>query len=187
VGTKAGLVYLLDRANLRPVQEPLSPFTDQPLQPGHSLYLHSWWGIPMTTQSFVFYRPGGGQAGYAYAWPYNDRLRQLRYDYAQGKLQLTATADVPDVLGGGNLVLSADGSAAGSGILWAASRAGTGTEDSAGKLWAFDALSLKLLWQTQTPAFSKFNPPTVVRGRVFLPSTSPGTAATQQILVYGLP
>jgi len=186
VGTKAGLVYLIDRDAMRAVQEPLSPFTDLALQPGHSLYLHSWWGIPMITQAFVFYRPSPAGEGYAYAWAANDRLRQLRFDYGAQRLELTATADVPAVLGGGNLVLSADGAAADSGVLWATTRAGDGTGGPEGTLWAFDPQTLKVLWRADTPAWSKFNPPTVIRGRVFVPSTAPAYG-TQQVLVYGLP
>jgi hypothetical protein len=188
VGSKAGLVYLLDRDTLRPVQDPLNPFTDLALQPDHTLYLHSWWGIPMIAQSFVFWRPSttdeGNRFGYAYAWAYNDRLRALRYDYAAGSLELVATADVPAIQRGGNLVLSADGARPESGILWGTSL--TAEKGSIkGKLWAFDPLSLGVLWQADTPAWSKFNPPTVVRGRVFVPSTAPD-ADTQQVLVYGL-
>ena len=54
----------------------------------------------------------------------------------------------------------------------------------AGQLWAIDPLTLGVLWQAETPAWSKFTPPSVVRGRVYLPSTAPG--AQQQVLVYGL-
>jgi hypothetical protein len=188
VGSKAGLVYLIDREDMHVVQAPLSPFTDLELQPGHTLYLHSWWGIPMITQAFVFFRPDIDNAryGYAYAWPANDRLRQLRFDYESQRLELTGTASVPDVVGGGNMELSADGAAANSGVLWATSRAGDGTGGPEGVLWAFDPKTLKVLWQVATPAWSKFNPPTVVRGRVFVPSTAPG-GINQQVLVYGLP
>lgn len=189
-GTKAGLVYLLKRDTLHAVQEPLSPFTDLALQPGHTLYLHSWWGIPMTTQAFVFWRPRREtmrRFGYAYAWPSNDRLRQLSFDYDQKKLQLTATGNVPAVLGGGNMVLSAAADDASSGVLWATTRSGTGTSGPSGVLWAFDPLTLDVLWQTSTPAWSKFNPPTVVRGRVFVPSTSNDPTTSPQVLVYGLP
>jgi hypothetical protein len=187
VGTKAGLVYLLERDTLQSVQEPLSPFTDQPLQPGHSLYLHSWWGIPMTTQAFVFFRPEGTpHYGYAYAWAQDDRLRQLRFDYDARNLQLTASGDVPDVLGGGNLVLSAAGHDPQSAVLWATTRSDTGTSGPGGTVWAFDPLTLRVLWKTSTPAWSKFNPPTVVRGRVFVPSSSPDPSTMPQVLVYGL-
>ena len=190
VGTKNGLTYLLNRDSMQLAQEPLSPFSDLPLQPGHSLYLHSWWGIPMTTQAFVFWRPStardGKRYGYAYAWPYNDRLRQLRFDYDTQTLQLTATAAVPAALGGGNLVLSAEGDAQQSGVLWATSRAGTGTSGYGGTLWAFDPITLETLWQTPVPAWAKFNPPTVVRGRVYVPSSAPDPAAAPQVLVYGL-
>jgi len=186
VGSKAGLVYLIDRDAMRAVQEPLSPFTELALQPGHNLYLHSWWGIPMVTQAFVFYRPSSAADGYAYAWASNDRLRQLRFDYGAERIELKATAEVPAVLGGGNMVLSADADAAESGVLWATTRAGDGTGGPEGALWAFDPETLEVLFRADTPAWSKFNPPTVVRGRVFVPSTAPAYG-TQQVLVYAVP
>jgi hypothetical protein len=192
VGSKAGLVYLLDRETLVAAQEPLSPFTELPLQPGHTLYLHSWWGIPVITQSFVYWRPWSAEVsqaperfGYAFAWASQDRLRSLRFDYDTGRLEAFATADVPAIAGGGNLVLSANGSIEGTALLWAATRSTTAPEP-AGHLWALDPKTLNILWRTDTPAWSKFTPPTVVRGRVFLPSTSTDVTAPRQVLVYGL-
>jgi hypothetical protein len=189
VGTKAGLVYLLDRGSMFAVREPLNPFTDLPLQAGHELYLHSWWGIPVVTQSFVFWRPHtteqGSGFGYAYAWASNDRLRALRFEYDTLDLKLQATSPAPAIAGGGNIVLSADGDVAESGVLWAATRSPAAGTPS-GELWAIDPFTLRVLWQTSYPAWSKFNPPTVARGRVYLPSTAPGAGVAQQVLVYGL-
>jgi hypothetical protein len=126
VGTKAGLVYLLNRKTMQATQEPLNPFRVLPLQPGHSLYLHSWWGIPNITQSFVFWRPttsqDGDNFGYAYAWASNDKLRSLRFDYRSGVLAPFATSAEADLKSGGNLVLSAEGARPDSGILWVSTR-----------------------------------------------------------------
>jgi hypothetical protein len=186
VGSKAGLVYLIERGSMRALAEPLNPFRDQPLQDGHSSYLHGWSGIPMITQSFVFWRPSGDGArfGYAYAWASRDRLRALRFEYATRALTLHATADAPAVPGGGNLVLSAAGDEPASGVLWAATRSPS-AEMPAGELLALEPRTLEVLWRKAYPAWSKFNPPTVARGRVYLPSTAPA-AAEQQVLVYGL-
>ncbi|MET0388542.1 MAG: hypothetical protein ABW321_21400, partial [Polyangiales bacterium] len=63
-------------------------------------------------------------------------------------------------------------------------RAGTGTDGPGGTLWAFDPLTLEALWQTPLPAWSKFTPPTIVRGRVYVPSSSPSPMTTPQVLVY---
>ncbi|HKP57362.1 MAG TPA: hypothetical protein VJV78_11610 [Polyangiales bacterium] len=190
IGTKSGLVYLLDRETMRPLQDPLSPFTKLPLQAGHTLYLHSWSGIPVIPQSFVFWRPDtaedGKRYGYAYAWASEDILRSFRYDYQTGSLTLLASAGVSAIRGGGNVVLSAKGAERESGVLWASTRSPSKAAP-AGQLWAFDPITLEILVRLDTPAWSKFTPPSVVRGRVFLPSTSADTPADQRVLVYGLP
>jgi hypothetical protein len=189
VGTKAGLVYLLDRKTMAAVGDPLVPFQSLPLQPGHTMYLHSWWGIPVITQAFVFWRPdeqgAPGRYGYAYAWASEDKLKSLRFDYQTNRIEALATADVPALGGGANLVLSARGGDPASGVLWAASRSTTAAAP-VGHLWAFDPLTLRPLWRGDTPAWSKFTPPTVVRGRILLPSTSNRDTAPRQVLVYGL-
>ncbi len=192
VGSKAGLVYLIDRETMAATQEPLNPFTALPLQPGHTLYLHSWWGIPVITQAFVYWRPASAAApasprrvGHAFAWASNDRLRSLRFDHDSGRLEPGATSELPVVAGGGNLVLSADGEREDSAVLWASTRSTTRPEPD-GQLWAIDPRTLAVLWRADTPAWSKFTPPTVVRGRVFLPSTSNDVTAPRQVLVYGL-
>jgi outer membrane protein assembly factor BamB len=66
----------------------------------------------------------------------------------------------------------------GSAILWAT----TSGSGSGGKAIAFDALTLAELWSTNTPSFSKFTPPTVARGRLFVPSARTGVASA--VLVY---
>jgi hypothetical protein len=189
-GTKSGLVYLLDRESMRPLQDPLSPFTKLPLQEGHTLYLHGWSGIPVIPQGFVFWRPDtaedGMRYGYAYAWASEDILRSFRYDYQTGSLTWLADAGVPAIRGGGNMVLSANGSARDSGVLWASTRSPSKAAP-AGQLWAFDPITLEVLVRLDTPAWAKFNPPTVAHGRVFVPSTAADTPNSQQVLVYGLP
>jgi hypothetical protein len=49
-------------------------------------------------------------------------------------------------------------------------------------VWAFDALTLALLWDDQTPAFSKFTPPTVARGRLIVASAE--ADGPMKLLVY---
>jgi hypothetical protein len=159
------------------------------LQPDHTLFLHSWWGIPVVPQAFAFWRPstvdGGNRFGYAFAWAFGNRLRSFRFDYASGRLDAHIKAEVPAIERGGNLVLSAQGDREGSGLLWAATQSTT-APPPAGHLWALDPVTLKVLWRGDTPAWSKFTPPTVVRGRVYLPSTSNHQPTSGQVMVYGL-
>jgi hypothetical protein len=88
---------------------------------------------------------------------------------------------------GGVLALSANGSAPGTGILWA-TRATTGVPGGPGVLHAFDASDIsKELWNSEKePArdrlgnFAKFNTPTVANGKVYVGTFS------NQLVVYGL-
>lgn len=96
----------------------------------------------------------------------------------------------PDGMPGAFLSISANGSAPGTGILWASLplNANAESQDVAGVLRAFDANNLSNeLWNSQLNAsrdslglFSKYSPPTVVNGRVYLSTFS------NQLCVYGL-
>ncbi len=186
VGTKNGQVYLLERETLTPLHDPLLPFTELPLQTDHALYIHSWSGIPVVFGSLVTYRPadaGGSPApfSYVYGWAHQDRLRAMRYEHGARTLTLENTADIAPISRGGFLALSADGDRPGSAVLWATSRE-PGEDAEGGHVWAFDALTLELLWDDQTPAFSKFTPPTVARGRLIVASAE--AEGPRKLLVY---
>src|SRR5262249_4164105 len=100
-----------------------------------------------------------------------------------------STFFAPPGMPGGFLALSANGSASGSGILWAAMPLSQVAEHTVlpGGLRAFDASDLtKVLWSSQTNctdqigSFAKYVPPVVANGKVYLPNFS------NQLLVYGL-
>lgn len=188
VGSKGGIVYLLNRDTMTATQPPISPFTALPLQDDHTLYIHSWWGIPVIFGSFVFFRPDvpanqAGPSGYLYAWASDDYLRSFRYDYAAHTLVLDKTAEVPAMPHGAYLSLSAHDHEDGSAVVWATSRSVTGSPKQ-GHVWAFDAKTLTRLWDADTPAYSKFTPPTVARGRLIVPSSI--TGGEHLVLVYGV-
>jgi hypothetical protein len=192
VGSKSGTLYVTDRDTMTTTQEPLSAFRSLPLQPGHTLYIHGWWGIPPIYQAPVFWRPQAGVGaatpapyGLVFAWASADKLMSFRFDYGTRRLEEPQTADVPAIPLGGNLVLSADHGRPDTAVLWATT-ASTSSPAPAGHLWAFDPTTLKRLWRADTPAFSKFTPPAVARGRVLVPSTASGRTGPQQVLVYGL-
>lgn len=184
---KSGMVYLIDRDRMAAVQAPLAPFSNLPLQPGHELYLHSWWGIPFCT-TLAFYRQSGGTSGLAFGWAAGDFLKSFRYDYGSRVLAVASTASTPasssGSSGGGVLAISADGDDDTSAIVWALSK--RSAEGSDGRLWAFDALTLSELWHVDTPAFQKFAPPAVVRGHVLVPATGAGSSQ-KAILDFALP
>jgi hypothetical protein len=185
-GSKPGMLYVLDRDTLQATQEPLDAFRSLPLQPGHTRYLHGWWGIPPVHQAPVYWRPDDPRGlpdrhGWVYAWASDDVLKSFQFDNDTGLLEEHASAPLPASPGGGNLTVSARGGDPASAVLWATSREGTG-----GMLRAFDPTTLKVLVQAYLPAWSRFTPPTVARGRVIVPSTSSDTTLPQQVLVYGL-
>lgn len=181
VGTKGGILYVLDRDTMAPRQAPISPFDLQPLQGDHTLYIHSWWGLPVIPGALVFHRIGADE-GRVYGWAMGDRLRSFRYDYRAHTLVPDRVAPTRPSVTGGNLSLSADGARADTAILWAT----TVDPDSAakGRIVAFDAATLEELWSDTLPTYAKFTPPTIARGRVLAPSARAGE--TTAIVVYGV-
>jgi hypothetical protein len=127
-----------------------------------------------------------GQADYAKAWSFNAGTSLLSTTPAmQGTL--LGTAGWSDQAA---LSISANGSTAGTGILWA-SMPLSGISNPGpvpGILYALDASNLTTqLWNSQMNAsrdsvgnYAKFVPPTVVNGKVYLSTFS------NQLVVYGL-
>jgi len=133
-----------------------------------------------------------------YMWGPNDVLKAFQFSNGQfgnppAPVSPVMQGTVLEAIGSSNSVplsLSATGSQAGTGIVWA-SGALTGNANQqtrAGILRAFDATDLtKLLWDsTQNLArdnvgnYAKFSPPMIANGKVYLATFS------NQLLVYGL-
>ena len=183
VGSKSGQIYLVDRDTMEPMQKPLSAFDKLPLQGDHGLYLHSWWGIPMLPGSLAFHRVSAAR-GLVYGWPKGDVLRSFAYDYVARTLVADKMADVTPNQQGGYLSVTGDRAHPERGaVLWATTPAGG--IGGGGMAMAFDAVTLEKLWGVITPAFSKFTPPTIARGRVIVPSAV--AAGSTALLVYALP
>jgi hypothetical protein len=103
-----------------------------------------------------------------------------------GKLAV-APPGPPFGMPGGMLAVTVDPSASSAGILFA-SIARPDSKDPAnqkqGLLRAFDPITLRELWNNSRESaynFSKFVPPTIAGGRVYLPTCS------DEVLVYGAP
>lgn len=186
---KSGIVYNVDRDTMAAAQAPLSPFTAPPLAAGQSLYIYSYDGGPRINGSPIFWKPdpapGAPEFGLVYAWPENDLLKGLRYDYATKQLSASSplTANNPILSNGAMLSLSANGGAHGTGIVWAASPSASG---ATGHLWAFDAETLAALWDTNVPNYAKFVPPVVVNGKVYVANSAPGAANGKSVIAFGL-
>ncbi len=139
-----------------------------------------------------------------FVWGENDMLRAYPFNTTTGLLNTTPfatstmTAPVTNNYGampGGFTSISANGKA--NGIVWAS----TPFDDDAvhhsvrGVLYAFDADTLNLLWTDKTQAardevgvFSKYCPPIVANGRMFVPTFGNLGNATGsgQLVAYGL-
>ncbi len=135
----------------------------------------------------------GSAVEYAYIWPENDQLRAFPFNRSSNTFdvssQLVSSANGPTGQNGAVISVSSNGSADGTGIVWA-SYAATGDAEhtiSPGILRAFDANNItKELWNNnQLPAdgagnYAKFSSPTIANGHVYLPTFS------NKVAVYGL-
>ena len=129
---------------------------------------------------------------FVYVWSENDHLRALSFDRGSNTFsnnQILSPVSGPIGGSGAELSVSSNGTADGTGILWAAYASGTDAEHFAGPgiLRAFDAKDItKELWNSAQNAndnpgdFAKFSAPTVVNGHVYLATFS------NQVVVYGL-
>jgi len=133
-----------------------------------------------------------------YVWSEYDKLKA--YPFVNGLFNTTpsfqSAMSAPAGMPGGSLTVSANGSNAGSGIVWA-SLPLAGDANGAtvrGVLRAFDASNLAELWNSRIFAarddvgwHAKFNPPTVVNGKVYIASfgSDDGTDLPK-LICYGL-
>jgi hypothetical protein len=127
----------------------------------------------------------GPSGGRVYVWSANDGLKAFSLSGGIFQTMPEAQSTViipPNGFPGGMLALSANGRAAGSGIVWAlcpnSGDAGTGT--ASGILRAFNASDVsKELWNSTQDAarddvatFAKFNTPTIAKGKDYVPTFS---------------
>lgn len=184
-GSKEGRVFLIDREHMGGLSQ-INADTNivqsfQVSAPGSSFGLFGsavWWDGP--------------EGSYAYLWCKEDYLRQYKFDHAAGKFLLPESARNPTraKIPGGMLSLSANGKNTGSGIVWAtyAPKGDPNHQVCPGILCALDAQDVgRELWNSDQAgardsagSFSKFSPPTVANGKVYLATFS------NQLKVYGL-
>jgi hypothetical protein len=184
-GGKEGRLYLLNTNNLGglvsgDVQIPqVFQAVDPTVRPAATHHIHASnpaWNSP--------------QGLNVYVWGENDFLRGYRFISTTQTFNTVpfASGSVLPPLGmpGGIMSLSANGSQAGTGILWASSpRNGDANEYTApGQLYAFNAETLALLWQSagvgdDSMNMSKGSPLVVANGKLYAASLS------RFISVYG--
>ena len=205
-GGKEGILYLIDRNHLghfcstcdattgetqivQSFQATAKRFDPAAPQPApEALGYHHIHGSPVFWDS-----PNRGPV--IYLWGEADQLRAFAFDGSKFSpnpvdTSLRSVVTPARSMPGGMLSLSANGSTAGTGILWASHPTDEDANQGvvAGTLRAMDALNLTTeLWNSdQAPDrrdvlgnIAKFNPPTVANGRVYAATFS------QKIVAYG--
>jgi hypothetical protein len=185
-GGKEGRLYLLNTNNLGglaagDVQIPqVFQAVDPTVRPASTHHIHA--------SNIAWNSPQGLNI---YVWGENDFLRGYRFNSTTRTVTTTPFASgsiLPPVgMPGGIMALSANSSQAGTGILWASSpRNGDANEYTVpGALYAFNAETLALLWQSTAVGddsfnFSKGSPLVVANAKVYAASLS------RFVSVYGL-
>lgn len=187
-GGKAGRLYLVDGANMGHIVAPAATADTNIVQSWDLGSSHQIHGGP------VFW--DGPTASYAYIWAASsDRLRQYTFSRPLAKFPSTTPTAQSTTIGGsgqpgGILSLSANGTNAGTGIIWASVNTSASANQAtvAGTLHAYDAQNVgRELWHSDMiPSrdavgnFAKFVAPTVANGKVYLATFS------NRLNVYGL-
>ena len=177
-GCKDGNIYLLNKDNM-------GGYSSSSNQIQQTIPLN----VSLHSQP-AYYQ--GSTKEWVYVWSENDQLRALPFDRSSNMFtnqQVVSPIPGPGGYSGADLSVSSNGTAAGTGILWAW-YASSGDANSAvcpGVLRAFDASDItKELWNTSISSgdypgnFSKFCSPTIANGHVYLATFS------NQVVVYGL-
>lgn len=125
----------------------------------------------------------GPDGSYAYVWPGQSSLQQYEYDWTNQVLLLPSYAKFYRApYGPGMLSVSANGTNAGTGILWASMPFSFNSFTLVpGILFALDAQNVSNeLWSTGVSNYAKYVPPTVANGKVYLATFA------NRLNVYGL-
>jgi uncharacterized repeat protein (TIGR02543 family) len=147
-------------------------------------------GIVYMTGTVYWNSPNNGPL--VYLWGPGDVLKAFKFTGTSFQTTPAAQGSITEYPGTTNSVplsLSADGSRAGTGIIWApaAYNAASNPQVAPGILRAFDASTLVEIWNSKQNAarddagnYAKFTPATVANGKVYLPTFS------NQLVAYGL-
>lgn len=173
-GGKTGVMYLMDRTAMTKVQS-FDAFTNTYDPAGRYA---GWMSGPHLHGTPTYWQISASK-GYLYHWGEKDTLK--RFDHNRLSWQLVPASAAPgDVVAenflmpGGLISLSADGNR--DGLLWIALPTSSG-----GRMLAFDALTMRRLWDAPVPgALSHNNPPTIAQGRIVVGKQN------NEFLVYGL-
>ncbi|MBS1531291.1 MAG: hypothetical protein JSU01_13375 [Bacteroidetes bacterium] len=178
---KDGNIYLLNKNNM-------GGFTAGSNQVQQIITLSSYSNMHCQPSYYI-----GASQEFAYIWPENDQLHAFPFDRGSNTFTISnetvSSANGPTGQHGAMLSVSSNGSAAGTGILWASYPASGDAESTTapGVLRAFDAGDItKELWNNRGTStdnaglYAKFCPPTIANGHVYLATFS------DKVVVYGI-
>lgn len=183
-GGKEGVGYLVDRDNMGGLS--YSSWDTNVLQS---------WTLTLSQLHGGMVWWDGPDSSCGYIWPATVFLQQYKFNRTNNQFILPAFAEssssAPGGQPGGILALTANGTNAGTGIIWASHQLNGSAEETVrpGILHAYDAQDVsRELWNSEQNSardhvgnFAKFVPPTVANGKVYLATFS------CRLNVYGLP
>jgi hypothetical protein len=179
---KTGIAYVLVRDSMAKRQEFVASVNQYNPTAPVDLF---WAGGPHLHGTPAYWRGPEPGVAYVYAWGEQDYLRRHVLDLSTGMFDTTKARQgkvlgLQDTMPGGALSLSADGTRAGSAIVWAmleGPRVDVGPDS---RLLAQDAETLEVLWETTFRSMTRWMPPTIADGKVIVPT------AAGKLLVYTL-
>jgi hypothetical protein len=156
-------------------------------QPGDTQIVQSFQATSGEIHSVAYWNRSGSPL--LYLWGQSDVLKA--FQFGSGTFNTTPVAEnsLPANFPGGVLAVSANGSTAGSGIVWATTPSSSSANAVVvGTLRAYDASNVSNeLWDSNQNAardalgnFAKFTSPTIDNGKVYVPTFS------NQLAVYGV-
>jgi outer membrane protein assembly factor BamB len=173
-GGKPGYLYLLDAKSMR-LGQTITASTNQ-YDP--SKRDDSWNLGPHLHGSPTYWRPEGSRVGHIYTWGEKDYLRLYHFQTWSGHVEEPANLQgavkaLQSTMPGGIISISSNGDRPGTGIVWATLPSEFKDRGPLpGRLYAFDAESLKPLWDAGFDTLGHWLPPTIADGKVFIGTSS---------------
>lgn len=187
-GGKSGLMYLLKRSSMTE-QEIFDATTNKY---NDKLRGETWDKGPHLHGSPTYWASSDSSHGFLYVWGEKDILRQYQFNKSTQQIdpkigsRLGTIRAEWDVMPGGMLSLSADGTRQGSAVLWGTLPLSPPPAPYQGALYAFDAESLDFLWNTRYGTVAHWVPPTIAAGKVILAEGDPFKAGSEALTVFEL-
>jgi outer membrane protein assembly factor BamB len=179
-GGKTGYMYLVNRSSMSLVQQ---------FAASTNVYHPNWrdqgWDVgPHLHGSPNYWRGPDPINGNLYVWGEKDALHQYSFNTRTNQVDTTPVHNGnivgnPENMPGGMISISANGNNAGTGVLWITmptpennNRPLPGTNALPGHLYAYNAETLQLLWDTHFSTMGKWLEPMIADGRVFVGTSS---------------